>query len=248
MKSNEIIDMIRSCGDDYVKTIDLLVSSKCSNKTILSACISYNSEAFKYFFEKYMCYTCIKDNEKYILDILSSKYDNNCELLEYIFSKGIYPDQVCRVRYHSCECKHQGIPCHTIEECKCVYHCSDTSFFNAIWRDCHYDFLRIGLKYIDPNIDSVLFKNRKINKVLLSRYIKFIKGSDDERHGYRTLILLYEFYKKNCDSTILYENFINMRFDECNNCTCTCTRNCKCQVLEKIKKLEQDILQLKQSI
>jgi len=235
----DVYKLIKDCGHDYKNTVDLLVKSNeicrwysmntnSSYDVILRATIRYNHQAFKYFFENYLqCYRCKGEYEKEILDLLS--FDLTHNLLDYICSKGIYPEQILHGRASSCICVHQE-PCHLTENCTCIYHCSGTSFYQAMRGDCQYDFVRIGLKYIDPKVDSVLFKNGVINRVLLCRYIKTIKESDDKDYDYRTMKLLYEFYKKHCDKDITYDNFINLEFDTCES-----------KILERIEKLEDDI-------
>lgn len=244
-------DDIADCkNDNYKEIVDYHIENgtsyeKIINNLLFLTKIKYN--AFKYFYNKYMCYNCKKLYESKILNVLAShppsKYINEnleedtniyCQLLEELFDDGIYPDQVCGDKVDICKCKNNHI-CHTEDDCDCRYHCSDTSFFKAIWRDCNYDFIKIGLKYIDPS---------KINKILLKRYIRFIKASDDKQNEHRTLKLFYNFYKTNCDKNITYENFFNEKLDKVHNC-CNIEKE---QILDKIKILECTIIDLKNKL
>jgi hypothetical protein len=249
---------IRDCkNDNYKEIVDYHIKNGISYEKIITSLGFLTENAyngFKYFYNKYMCYNCRKLHESKILSVLASNppskwinlvKDTNiyCNLLEELFNDGIYPDQVCTDKSDCCNCKKKHI-CYTEDDCDCLYHCDDTSFFKAIWRDCNYDFIKIGLKYIDPSKNSILFQNNKINKNLLKRYIKFIKSSDDKQNDYRTLKLFYNFYKTNCDKDITYENFFNEKLDTVHNC-CNCEKE---QILDKIKILECTILDLKNKL
>lgn len=105
----------------------------------------------------------------------------------------------------------------------------------------------------------MLFKNGLINKALLRRYVRFIKGSDDKDHNYRTLKLLYTFYKQHCDSTITFDNFKEGNLDQ-RHCVSNCigvnsncaglSSNCinKKAMMEQIQSLEATITELKHKL
>ncbi len=222
---------LKTCGSKYKEVVDELISSGLEYKKMV-ACVQFINkskyDAFIYFYENYLCCNCRCSYEGDLLRTLAMsppyrgintdlETDNVLykELLEYLFARGVYPDQVCmdRCQYCTCQCKNA---CHTTEDCKCEYHCSDTSFFIAVTNNNHV-FVEIGLKYIDPRKDSILFKNGCINKVLLSMYIR--------RSDERVLIMLHQFYQKHVDSMISMDDFKIANFDYKKH---SCHRSCLC--------------------
>jgi hypothetical protein len=170
------------------------------------------------------------------------------KLLEKLFSEGLYPDQVCIDKCKFCKCKCDI--CHINENCKCIYHCSDTSFVIACRnREYNYVFIELGLKYIDINCDSVLFKNGVINKTLLKKYISVLNSSSiDKNKSLNALNYFYNFYVKHCDSNISFNDFCNANLEKIDSCCCRCVVGDKQDILNQIKKLEDDLLKLKNKI
>ncbi len=260
---------LEECGDNYKQVIDECVKENIPYDKIIRSIQFLNESkynAFIYFYDTYLCRNCKKTYEKKILRILAqfppsiymSKNINNDmkfyrKLLEELFSEGLYPDQVCMDKSKLCKCKCDI--CHITEDCKCEYHCSETSFAIACGGTYDYnkDFIELGLKYIDINCDSVLFKNGVINKTLLKKYISRLNSSYnylgfEKNTPLHALKLFYNFYVKYCDSNISFNDFCNANFDNIDSSCCRCVVGNKQDILNQIKKLEDDLLKLKNKI